>query len=91
MSGGNRGAAPVNTPRRFEVTLETIEGRASSYGVVTWFGRDKAVALAASVHRERVPSERIHLVRVVDHGEPHSEEGRGYVLEPDDYTDRNEW
>jgi len=86
-----RGGVVLNVPRLFDVSFSAIDGAQSTYEVVTWFGRDKAIALAASVHCRNRPDLRIYSVSVADHGEPPLSDGRGYDLDPDVYTDRNEW
>ena len=91
MNERTRGAVVLNVPRRFEVGFSTIDGVESTYKVVTWFGRDKAVAWAASVHRHDYPDLRIYSVTVFEDGEPPLTKDRGYDLDPDSYTDRNEW
>jgi hypothetical protein len=80
----------INVPRRYMIHFETIEGRRFEYSVVSWFGRDKAVAWAALVHRGQSPESKIFQVSVNDLGEP-TLDPDGYRLEPDEYTDRTEW
>jgi len=77
-------------PRRFIVTFWTIEGDEFNYSIVTWFGREKAIALAAAVHNDKFPNKSIHEVTVEDKGEPELT-SNGYRLEGDEYTDRMEW
>ena len=60
------------------------------YSIVSWFGRDKAVAWAALVHKGKSPESKIFRVWVDDLGEP-TLDPDGYRLEPDEYTDRMEW
>jgi hypothetical protein len=80
----------INVPRRYMIHFETIDGRDSEYSVVSWLGRDKAVAWAALVHNSQSPELKIFRVSVENAGEPilHPD---GYRLEPDEYTDRMEW
>ena len=80
----------MNVPRRYMIRFETIEGREFGYSVVSWFGRDKAVAWAALVHEGQSPEGKIFRVSVDDLGEP-TLDPDGYQLEPDEYTDRMEW
>jgi hypothetical protein len=80
----------INVPRRYVIHFETIEGRKFEYSVVSWFGRDKAVAWAALVHKGESPESKIFRVSVEDLGEP-TLDPDGYRLEPDEYTDRMEW
>ena len=51
--GGRR--VELNVPRRYRINFETIDGRDSEYSVVSWLGRDKAVAWAALVHQSQSP------------------------------------
>jgi hypothetical protein len=39
--------------QRCIVSFETFDGKRTSYSVVVWYGRDKAVALAAAWHSNR--------------------------------------
>jgi hypothetical protein len=80
----------VNVPRRYLIGFTTLEGSDSEYSVVSWFGRDKAIAWAASVHHGRDPAKSIYQVHVTDLGEPELT-ASGYELEPDEFTDRMEW
>jgi hypothetical protein len=80
----------INVPRRYMIHFETIDGRDSEYSVVSWLGRDKAVAWAALVHNSQSPERKIFRVSVEDAGEPILDPD-GYRLEPDEYTDRMEW
>jgi hypothetical protein len=52
----------LNTPRRFEIRFTTIEGNESEYSVVSWFGREKAIAWAAGIHSAQHPDRSIHRV-----------------------------
>jgi hypothetical protein len=78
--------------RRWVVTIRGIRGGERSYAVVTAFGRDKAVALAALAHgnQERI-EERIYEVDARDTGEVEVDAANVYVLADDDLTDRSEW
>jgi hypothetical protein len=80
----------LNVPRRYRIHFETIDGRDSEYSVVSWLGRDKAVAWAALVHKSQSPERRIFRVSVEDVGEPVLDPD-GYRLQSDEYTDRMEW
>jgi len=80
----------LNVPRRYRIHFETMDGRSSQYSVVSWLGRDKAVAWAALVHKGQSPDRQIYRVSVEDVGEPILDPD-GYRLEPDEYTDRMEW
>ena len=80
----------MNVPRRFLIRFTTLEGSDSEYSVVSWFGRDKAIAWAASVHHAQVPEKNIYQVQVTDLGEPDLTPS-GYTLEPNEFTDRMEW
>ena len=82
MNERTRGAVVLNVPRRFEVGFSTIDGVESTYKVVAW---------AASVHRHDYPDLRIYSVTVFEDGELPLTKDRGYDLDPDSYTDRNEW
>jgi hypothetical protein len=82
--------AVINIPRRYLIRFRTIDGKEFEYSIVSWFGRDKAVAWVAGVHDTPRPEDSIYQVEVQDLGEP--ELGpQGYSLEPDEYTDRMEW
>jgi hypothetical protein len=74
----------INLPRRYVIHCETIDGRDSEYSVVSWLGRDKAVAWAALVHDSQTPERKIFRVSVEDAGEP-TLDLDGYRLEPDEY------
>jgi hypothetical protein len=43
----------VQVPHLFRVTLRTMAGRAKTYDVQTFHGRDKAVVMATEVHIAR--------------------------------------
>ena len=80
----------MNVPRRFLIRFTTLEGLESEYSMVSWFGRDKAIAWAASVHRAQDPGRSIYQVYVTEFGEPELT-ANGYTLEPDEFIDRMEW
>jgi hypothetical protein len=80
----------MNVPRRYIVRFKSIDGKEFEYAIVSWFGRDKAVAWAAGVHQSRTPEGKIYEVEVEELGEPELGSD-GYRLEPDEYTDRMEW
>jgi hypothetical protein len=72
-----------DAPRRYQVTITSIEGREFSYVVCSWFGALKAAVVAASAHtNKRLPS--VFRVAATDIG-------AGDKPEDADLVDRNEW
>ena len=78
-------------PFRFRVTIVSVDDETFDYRVVTWFGRDKAIAWAALVHKSAHGGHGMtHRVRVEELGPAVPGEGEG-ELQGDGYTDRSEW
>jgi hypothetical protein len=70
-------------PRRYEVTITSIDGREFSYVVCSWFGALKAAVMAASAHTsEKRPA--VYRVTATDRGPAATPEAA-------DLVDRNEW
>jgi hypothetical protein len=76
---------------RFIVTFETFKGQRTSYSVVVWNGRDKAVSLATYWHTFEHPKDEIFHVFVDELGPPDSNPDGTPVMSDDDMTDRLEW
>ena len=78
--GEEHEAKPVKQPMRFKIGLITIEGEEFEYQVVTWFGKEKAVALAVALHSKERPGKPIFEVTVDEQGTP-ALASKGYKLE----------
>jgi hypothetical protein len=70
-------------PRRYEVTIASIDGRGFSYVVCSWFGALKAAVMAASAHASK-QRPAVYRVRAADIG-------AGDKPEAADLVDRDEW
>jgi hypothetical protein len=70
-------------PRRYRVTIASIDDQQFSYNVCSWFGPLKAAVLAASVHarKKRPAAYRVTATDIGAGGKP----------EPEDLIDRYEW
>jgi hypothetical protein len=70
-------------PRRYEVTITSIDGREFSYVVCSWFGALKAAVMAAPAHtsRKRPAVYRVTATDISAGGKPESA----------DLVDRSEW
>jgi hypothetical protein len=82
--------APGTAPRLYRIRLESSQGRDATYGVTSWMGRDKAVAIAVEAHAERAgwPAYRV----VVEEDERASLGPDGAWITPGDHLiDRAEW
>ena len=79
-------------PERFVIRFRTFDGLECEHSVVTWMGRDKAVAVAAYSHAVLHEELVIYQVEVEPRGEIETAaDGGGYTLDDDDVTDRMEW
>ena len=76
---------------RFRVVIETVDSEAFTYQVLTWFGSDKAIALAVQEHNREVPTAAVFRVRVEDLGHPEVDDNNVVVVDPADVRDRMEW
>jgi hypothetical protein len=76
---------------RFIVTFETFKGQRTSYSVVVWNGRDKAVALAAEQHISSRPKDEIFRVFVEELGRPDKNPDDTPVMGGHELVDRYEW
>jgi hypothetical protein len=81
----------MDSLERFIVTFETFHGQRTSYSVVVWYGRDKAVSLAAHWHTFRHPKDEIFRVFVEELGPPDKNPNGTPVLGDDEILDRLEW
>ena len=77
--------------KRYIVSFETFGGKRTSYSVVVWYGRDKAVALAAAHHSYEHPKDEIFHAYVQELGTPEQNPNGTPVLRDDDVLDRLEW
>jgi hypothetical protein len=73
--------------KRFVVTFATFDGRTTSYSVVVWNGRDKAVALATATHVLRHPKDDLFVVSVEEMGSPDQNPDGTPVLQGDELVD----
>jgi hypothetical protein len=81
---------------RFIVTFETFGGedfggRQFVYSVVVYYGRDKAVALAAHHHYAIHPDAEIFTVNVIERGHPGLNPDDTPTINGDELVDRYEW
>jgi hypothetical protein len=74
----------MSTPKRFKVTVSTVHRKTHGYTVCTLLDERKALALAAQVHLQRMPEDRLYEVLSV---EPLD----GCEANPEDIVDRLEW
>jgi hypothetical protein len=81
---------------RFIVTFETFGGeefggRQFVYSVVVHYGRDMAVALAATHHSALHPAAGIFTVNVAERGHPGLNPDDTPIINGDELVDRYEW
>lgn len=76
---------------RFVVTFATFDGKGTTYSVVVWNGRDKAVALATATHVLRHPKDNLFDVSVEEMGPPDLNPDGTPVSQGDELVDRREW
>jgi hypothetical protein len=76
---------------RVIVAFETLHEQRTSYSVVVWNGRDKAVALAASQHISSRPKDEIFRVFVEELGPPQRNPDDTPVMGGHELVDRYEW
>jgi hypothetical protein len=77
--------------QRYIVSFETFDGKRTSYSVVVWYGREKAVALAAAWHSIAHPKDVIFRAFVEELGTPEQNPDGTPVVRDDDMLDRLEW
>jgi hypothetical protein len=70
--------------KRYIVSFETFRGKRTSYSVVVWYGRDKAVALAAAHHSYEHSKDEMFRVLVQELGTPEQNPNGTPVLPDDD-------
>ena len=81
----------MGDPERFIVTFHTFDGKRTSYSVVVWNGRDKAVALATATYVIRHPKDDLFNVSVEEMGPPDQDPDGTPDLQGDELVDRFEW
>ena len=84
------GTSPRSWPDRYLVTLSSVEGECSEYGVTSWQSEEKAIALAVARHTQE-GGKQIFRVAVKCLG-PAARAPSGVVDVPGtDLVDRMEW
>jgi hypothetical protein len=82
--------APGNAPRHYRIRLESSLGLEATYGVTTWMGRDKAIAIAVEVHAQRAGWPAYRVVVEADERASVGPDGT-WVTQGDHVIDRAEW
>ena len=90
MDPSSLGSIRARLPQRFRITIHTVDDESFDYSVVSWFGRDKAVAIAALAHKGRRAGKGVYRVQVEDLG-PLVEGTDPGEIQGDEFLDRAEW